>query len=355
MYFPDRVFYGNTLQVWSITIIYAFVAYVILVAAKKVILNQLVFLGKRIHKESYDLTIYLFRNTKQFFLILLSLYIASHNLTLNSGVISFIDKTIMFFFFVQIAIWGNLGISYWLESYTQRNLTKDAATVTTVTAMTYVVRIFFFVLIILLIMDNMGFNVKTFIAGLGIGGVAVALAVQNILKDLLASLSIALDKPFVYGDAIDIGSGISGTVEHIGLKTTKIRSATGEQIILSNSDLLQSRIRNHQRIQKRRIVFTIGVTYQTPVEKLQKIPEMIRKIIERDKVRFERIHFTKLGDFSLNFEISYCLTDPDYNFYMDTQHDINLKIYESFEREGIAFAYPTQTLLLEKTRQGEGL
>ena len=181
---------------------------------------------------------------------------------------------------------------------------------------------------------------------MGIGGIAVALAIQNILKDLLAAMSIALDKPFVYGDYIDIGSNIAGTVEHIGLKTTKLRSQTGEQIILSNSDLLQSRIRNPQRIQERRVVFTIGVTYQTPSEKLEKIPALLRQIIERDRVRVDRIHFAKLGDFSLNFEVAYILGTPDAAFHLDTQHDINLKILKGFEAEGITFAYPTQTILM---------
>ena len=348
MYFLDRTFYGNTLQTWLIMLVYAAAAYIILVTAKKITLRQLTALGKRIQKESYELAIELFKGTRHFFLIILSLYIASYQLTLHAGGLSFIWAVMMITFFAQIALWGNQGISFWVNRYSKRNLSKDAAAVTTVTVISYVARIFLWALILLIIMDNLGLNVKTFIAGLGIGGIAVALAVQNILKDLLASLSIAMDKPFVYGDFIDIGGNISGTVEYIGLKTTKIRGTTGEQIILSNSDLLQSRIRNQQRIQERHITFTIGVTYQTPLAKLEKIPALLREIIERDQVRVERIHFTKFGDSSLNFEISYCLSNPDNLFYLDTQHDININIYRCFEKEGITFAYPTQTLYVQK-------
>ncbi len=346
MYFWDRLFYGNTLQTWVLTLLYALLIYVLLVAIRKIVGRQLTALDRRIHKEGYALALTLCAGTKQFFLILLAIYAASGNLTLSKGMTSLLDKIVVIGFFTQVALWGNQGISFYLDRYTRKNLTTDAAGVTTVTAMSYVGRIFLWALMLLIILDSLGFNVKTLIAGLGIGGIAVALAIQNILKDLLAAMSIAVDKPFVYGDYIDIGGNVAGTVEHIGLKTTKLRSQTGEQIILSNSDLLQSRIRNLQRIQERRVVFTIGVTYQTPSEKLEKIPALLRQIIERDQVRVERIHFTKLGDFALTFEVAYLLDNPDATFHLNTQHDINLKILKCFEGEGIVFAYPTQTILM---------
>jgi small-conductance mechanosensitive channel len=173
---------------------------------------------------------------------------------------------------------------------------------------------------------------------------------QNVLGDLFASLSIVLDKPFVLGDFLIVDEHL-GNVEHIGLKTTRVRSLWGEQLIFSNSDLLNSRIRNLGRMQERRTVFALGVTYQTPREKLTRIPGILREAVEaQEKTRFDRSHFKAYGDFSLNFETVYYVTVADYNAYMDVQQAINLRIHERFEEEGIEFAYPTQTLFL--VRQG---
>ncbi|MGE3526922.1 MAG: mechanosensitive ion channel family protein, partial [Gemmatimonadales bacterium] len=189
-------------------------------------------------------------------------------------------------------------------------------------------------------------------AGLGVGGVAVALALQKILGDLFASLAIVLDKPFVLGDFIIVDDYL-GSIENIGLKTTRVRSLSGEQLVFSNSDLLGSRIRNYGRMFERRVVFSIGVIYQTTKEQLQAIPGIIRTAIEaQDKTRFDRSHFQKYGDFSLDFETVYYVKSPDYNIYMDIQQAINLQIFEEFGKRGIEFAYPTQTLFV--SREGTG-
>jgi small-conductance mechanosensitive channel len=204
--------------------------------------------------------------------------------------------------------------------------------------------------ILLLALDNLGFNVTALIAGLGVGGVAVALAVQNILGDLFASLSILIDKPFVVGDFIVIDDYM-GSVEHVGLKTTRVRSLSGEQLVFSNSDLLKSRLRNYGRMFERRVVFTLGVTYQTPREQLKQIPAILKAAVEaQERTRFDRSHFAKYGDFSLNFETVYYVLGPDYTLYMNIQQAINLYVHEQFEQAGIDFAYPTQTLLV---RRGE--
>jgi len=201
--------------------------------------------------------------------------------------------------------------------------------------------------ILLLALDNMGVDITALIAGLGIGGIAVALALQNVLGDLFASLSIVLDKPFVIGDFI-IVDDLLGTVERIGLKTTRVRSLYGEQLVFSNSDLLNSRIRNYKRMFERRILFSIGVTYQTPHEKLATIPGIIREVIEsQEQVRFDRAHFKEYGDSALKFEIVYYVLVPDYNTHMDIQQAINLAIVRRFEEEKIEFAFPTQTLYLK--------
>ncbi|HPK54642.1 MAG TPA: mechanosensitive ion channel family protein, partial [Smithellaceae bacterium] len=200
----------------------------------------------------------------------------------------------------------------------------------------------------LLVLDNLGVNITGLVAGLGIGGIAVALAVQNILGDLLASLSIVLDKPFVIGDSIVVDS-FSGTVEHIGLKTTRIRSISGEQLVFSNNDLLKSRIQNYKRMQERRVVFGFGVTYQTPLEKLPLINRIIREIIAaQPNSRFERVHFKEYGDSALNYEVVYFVMTPEYGIFMDVQETINLEIFRRFQEEGIEFAYPTRTVLIQK-------
>jgi small-conductance mechanosensitive channel len=199
-------------------------------------------------------------------------------------------------------------------------------------------------MVLLLTLDNLGVDITALVAGLGIGGIAVALALQNVLGDLLASLSIALDQPFVIGDFLIVGEHL-GTVEYIGIKSTRLRSLTGEQIVMSNADLLSSRLRNYGRMYERRVVFTLGVTYETPRDKLREIAPLLRGIVEaQEGVRFDRAHFAKYGPYSLDFEVVYHVLSADFGRYMDAQQAINFRIHEAFEALGVQFAYPTQTL-----------
>lgn len=201
--------------------------------------------------------------------------------------------------------------------------------------------------IVLLCLQNLGVDVTALIAGLGIGGIAVALAVQNILGDLFASLTIALDELFCGGDFIVVGDEM-GTVEHVGLKTTRVRSLSGEQLVFGNSDLLSSRIRNFKRMTQRRVVINLGVTYSTPPETLEKIVRLIREAIEAQPgVTFDRAHFCRFGASSLDFEAVYYFSSPDYNAHMDTQQAVHLGIARAFREQKVEFAFPTQTLYLE--------
>ena len=201
---------------------------------------------------------------------------------------------------------------------------------------------------VLLILQNLGINVTSLIAGFGIGGVAVALAAQAVLGDLFASFSIFVDKPFTVGDYISIGTE-SGTVQKIGIKSTRIKTLTGNELIISNNDLTSARVNNYKRMQSLRISFSVGVLYETGAEKLEKIPNIIKEVIEKtDQAKFSRVHFKSFGDFSLIYEIVYLVEVSDYDVYMDVQQEINLGIYKEFEKEGIEFAYPTQTILLNK-------
>jgi small-conductance mechanosensitive channel len=201
------------------------------------------------------------------------------------------------------------------------------------------------------LLDNLGFRINTVIAGLGIGGIAVALAAQNILGDLFAYFTIMFDRPFEIGDFLIVGDYM-GVVDHLGVKTTRIVSLGGEQIVMSNKDLTDSRVRNYKRMGKRRVLFRLGVTYQTPFGKLQEMPEVIADVIRGvEDAEFDRAHFFSYGDFSLVFEVVYYVMGSDYNKYMDIQQVINLGIHEEFEKRKIEFAYPTQTLFLNKVAQ----
>jgi small-conductance mechanosensitive channel len=206
---------------------------------------------------------------------------------------------------------------------------------------------------IIFLLDNLGFKISTVVAGLGIGGVAVALASQAVLKDLFSYFTILLDHPFEVGDFLILDQYM-GVVEYIGIKTTRLRSLGGEQIIISNADLTDSRVRNYKRMDRRRVLFQVGVTYQTGMDELKEIPQIAKSVIEGiEETSFDRAHFASYGDFSLIFEIVYYVLDRDYNKYMDIQQEINLKLNEEFGKRGIEFAYPTQTLFLQKENGGE--
>jgi small-conductance mechanosensitive channel len=214
--------------------------------------------------------------------------------------------------------------------------------------MTVLINIMIWVIGLVFLMDNLGFDISAVIAGLGIGGIAIALAAQAILGDLFSYFVIFFDRPFEVGDFITAGDK-SGTVEYTGIKTTRIRALSGEQLVFSNTDLTNSRIHNFKKLEKRRAIFKLGVVYQTPSEKLEEIISVVKQIIEKQPdTIFDRGHFASYGDFSLVFEFVYFVAKPEYVDYMDTQQRINLEIYKEFSKRKIEFAYPTQTLYLNK-------
>lgn len=285
---------------------------------------------------------------KDVFLLVLGLYIGLRWLVLPDGWMPLMGQVFSVALFVQLGLIVAAGLSFGLDRYRQqKEREQDMAHVAALNMIELAAKCAVWLVVFLLMVDNLGYDVTALVAGLGVGGIAVALAVQNILGDLFASLSIVLDKPFVVGDFIIVGDFL-GAVEHIGLKTTRVRSLSGEQLIFANSDLLGSRIRNFKRMRERRVVFQLGVTYDTRPEKLERIPEIIRSIVEaQSPVRFDRSHFQKYGDFALIFETVYWVLEADYQVYMRIHQAINLALYRAFEEEGIAFAYPTQTLYLK--------
>ncbi len=238
-------------------------------------------------------------------------------------------------------------INFSLSSYLARKGESDSKQ-RQVRGVLTLVKIVIWAIGLVFLLDNLGFDISAVVAGLGIGGIAIALAAQTILGDIFSYFVIFFDRPFAIGDYIIVGDKM-GTVEYLGIKTTRIRSLGGEQVILSNTDLVNSRVHNYKRMEKRRIVFSLGVTYDTKAETLKEIPGLIKKIIEEiPDTTFDRAHFVRYGDFSLNFEIVYYVLSQDYIKYMDIQQNINLSIYTEFEKRQIQFAYPTQTLFVNK-------
>lgn len=251
-------------------------------------------------------------------------------------------------FVFQFISWGQYLLLAWKGQVLEKKIAENPSASAALGLLYRVVQGVLVVVVVLMGLSNVGVDIGALLAGLGVGGVAVALAAQNILGDLLASLSIVLDKPFVIGDFIVSGE-VKGTIENIGIKTTRLRSLSGEQIIISNKDLLESRVQNYQRMTERRVVKQIGVVYSTPAEKLEKIPLWTKEIIERqEKARFDRCHFANFGASSLDFELVFYVGESDYTVYMNIQERIILEIFKKFSAEGVDFAFPTQSLFIEK-------
>lgn len=337
----------NTLQDWGYALALTITSLFLIYVFKRVVVRRVAQITARTETYWDDVLTEVLAQTNYVFLFIIALFVGSLKLNLPEAVRHIMITIVVIAFILQIGIWINRFIYAWLQRDLVRRKAADPASVATVTAAVFVGRLLLWSVVVLMVLDNVGVDVTALVAGLGVGGVAVALAVQNILGDLFASLSIVLDKPFTVGDFLIIGD-LMGSVEYVGLKTTRLRSLSGEQLIFSNADLLGSRIRNYGRMYERRVVFNIGVTYQTSHDKLRGIPELIQDAIEeQDKIRFDRSHFQKYADFSLIFETVYYVLSSDYNLYMDVQQAINLRIHELFAQEGIDFAYPTQTLLIE--------
>ena len=343
-----RSYFNNPLSAWLGAALAALTTLLSVAVARYIIRKRAQAFALTTATKIDDFIVESLRHTRAFFLLALALYAGTRPLSLPDRVESFIHHLVVILTVLQVGIWGNHFISFWVKRYTQERMTQDAASVTTISALGFAGKMLLWGVIMLVALDNLGVNITALVAGLGIGGIAVALAAQNILGDLFASLSIVMDKPFVLGDTILVGDFI-GTVEHIGLKTTRLRSISGEQLIFTNGDLLQSRIRNFKRMSERRVVFTAGVVYQTPADKLARIPHMIKDIITAQPLtRFDRVHFKSFGDFSLNFEAVYFVLSADFVIYMDTQQAVNLALFHRFAEEGIAFAYPTQMIYTAK-------
>jgi len=344
----DWSLWGNAGPEWATALAVALGLLLLFFVIKPIAVSRLRRLTRKTETVWDDAVVDVLGATRNVSLLIFALAIGSMTLTLPDVMRTIIVRVAVITLIIQGGLWALGLIRCWLERTTAERREKDPGSLAALNVMSWVARLVLWSVVLLLVLDNLGIDITAAIAGLGIGGVAVALALQSILGDLFASLSIVLDKPFVVGDFLAVGEFL-GSVEYVGLKTTRLRSLSGEQLVMSNADLLQSRLRNYGRMNERRVVFKLGVTYQTPREQLKQIPGMIRAAVEaQENVRFDRSHFQGYGDFSLNFETVYYVLDRDYTLYMDVQQAINLAVHETFESKGIEFAYPTQTLFLQR-------
>jgi small-conductance mechanosensitive channel len=343
------IIFENSLAAWLVALGFSLGFLLVLLTLKVLFVKRMMGVSLKTGAKANSMMVAIIGQTRFLFLFFVAIFLGSLLLTLPDTIRFFIQTVAIIALLIQTGFWTTALVSFYIAARRTEQLADEAGSVFTLNAIEVFAKGAIWTLVLLLSLDNIPqIQITALIASLGIGGIAIGLAVQNILGDLFASLSIALDKPFIIGDFINVGE-YSGTVEYIGLKSTRLRSISGEQVVFSNSDLLGSRIRNFKRMERRRVVFTINVTYDTPAEKLKSIPGLIRDILnEHEQATFDRVHFKTFEDSSLAFEVVFFMEVPDFMSYMDVQQAVNLSIYECFEREGISFAYPTQTIYLQK-------
>lgn len=334
--FLAREYWGNPVQDYLIAAAIVVVGLLLIRVFKRVLLQRLAVWATKSETRFDNLIV---RGVERFGLPVLTfsiLYWAIHSLTLSGRVEKIVNTAAI----VVIAYFIIRLISTLIQNLITASVRKQEngeVKIKQIGGLMIIINLVIWILGCVFLLDNLGYNVTTILTGVGIGGIAVALAAQNIMGDLFNYFVIFFDKPFEVGDAINVDDK-NGTIEYIGLKTTRLRSLTGEQVIIANSDLTQSRVHNFKRQESRRIAFTLSVRYQTATEKLRTIPGMIKRIIEAaDSTRFDRAHFARFTEYGLLFEVVYFVTVADYVKYMDVQQEINLQIMETFKNEGIAF------------------
>lgn len=348
----EQEFLGNALWRWGLAVLIVLAAFVglrLLAAAGRAIIRHT-------GGDRRDLSARLLRRTKSWLLLLVAVGVTGTVVALPTAGAQVLQRLAFVALLLQLGLWVNVLVAYSIHralvSREEDEEEVSAAARTGEHLLQLLAAVGVWALLLLVALAHAGVDITALVAGLGVGGVAVALALQNVLGDLFASISILLDRPFEAGHFIIVGEHM-GTVERVGLKTTRIKSLGGEELVFSNTDLLQSRVRNYTRMQERRIMFQFGVVYETPSAKLETLPELVRGIIETTpNTRFDRCHFKSYGDFALLFETVYYVLAPEYQAYMDAQHAINMAMFRVFEREGVTFAYPTQTVYLSKTATG---
>jgi small-conductance mechanosensitive channel len=337
--FGQTVYHGNTLTAWFKAVVQFALWFTVLPLARA-------FIGRRLRKEVNEHSVgalVLFKAlidaTTRIFMVAVASYLALRWLEIPPRVERIVDTVILVAIWWQVGHWLSAGVRHVID--VRRSSDPAAEGAVSVNILRFVALLIVWAVAFLMLLANLGIRIMPLLAGLGIGGIAVALAVQNLLGDLFASLSIALDKPFRVGDVLTVGDE-KGTVEYIGIKSTRLRAVTGEQIVISNGDLLKSRIRNFSRLAERRADLVVRIAYETPRELVRELPKIIEGAIRAEQgVRFERAHLVRCGDYAFIFEATYLVESADYVTFLDAQQSINLRLLDELARRGIALAYPT--------------
>ncbi|PIR95167.1 mechanosensitive ion channel protein MscS [Candidatus Falkowbacteria bacterium CG10_big_fil_rev_8_21_14_0_10_37_6] len=338
--------FSNSFSRWLVSVAVFLSVYVVLKIFKTVVLSRLKNLAEKTKNEFDDIVINGLDAIHWPFNFFIAAYLAHKFLAVSQNV----SATMYYVLIITVSYYIirvlQAGVDIFIQGIVNKRPDKESKEM--MRLISALIKIGLWLIAIMLILSNLGYNVSSLLAGFGIGGIVIAFAVQKMVSDLFSSLSIYFDKPFAPGDFIKIGEDM-GTVKQVGMRTTRMQSLQGEELIVPNSEIVSAKIQNFGKMQRRRVAFSIGVTYNTPKKKLEAIPEMIKKIIKaQKKCTFDRAHFKTFGDFSLNFEIIYYVDSADYVEYMNIQQKINLAIVEVFEKEKIAIAFPTQTIHLEK-------
>lgn len=348
-------FAGNTVQEWLLGVGVFLVVLGVLYIFRSFVIYRLHKLSKKTDTEVDDLVVLGIKAIHWPFYVIASLFAGIKFVTVPS----LVSKTAYYILLIAVVYYAvrflERLLDWGIEKIAERNKQEEGEGKSETGEQAGIIRLMstlaktiLWMGAIALLLANMGYDITSLVAGLGIGGIAVALAIQNLLGDLFSSLSIYLDKPFRLGDFINVGNNY-GTVKHVGVKTTRIETLRGEELVVSNSQLTSSEVRNFGIMEYRRIPFRLGVVYGTPAEKLKKIPDLIREVIEQqENTEIEHVHFKEFGDYSLIFEAVYYAQTSDYLEYLDIQEKINLGIVEKFEQEEIEMAFPTQTVYVNK-------
>lgn len=339
---------SNNLYEYLVAIITLVAILALIKVFKDVLLYELKKFGQKTKTTYDDLLIHILEGIGWPLYIFIAINISTNLLILPN----WLNITLYYSLLVFAAYYAiktiNIGVQEVSNKIAEKKIKKGEENTGLLKLLTRIVKGIVWLLAILFILQNLGVEITSFIAGAGIIGIAVAFSLQNVLSDLFASFSIYFDEPFKQGDFIIIGEDV-GVVKYIGLKSTRLQTLLGDELVVSNKELTETRVHNYKKMEKRRIVFEIGVTYNTPHSKLKKIPQIIKKIIDEEELTEpDRIHFKEFGDFSLKYEIVYYMLDSDFTKYREAQQNINLKIVKEFEKENIEFAFPTQTIHMPK-------
>jgi small-conductance mechanosensitive channel len=348
----NHIFREEHPLIWPLILLFSGVATFLLKTVLNAISSRLKRLADQTSFHWDDILYHLLSRIRKAFIFAWTLYLLVQSFQSSQKGHKFLLTFVVIVSVYQVGLWGLYLIENWKERFLEKRMATDTSSVAVLSLLYAGIKTAFIITIVLLGLSNLGIDIGALIAGLGVGGIAVALAAQNILGDLLASLSIVLDRPFVIGDFITVGNDM-GTVEKIGIKTTRVRSLSGEELIFSNKDLLENRVHNFKRMRERRVVQNFSVIYSTPATLLEQIPSWTREVIQQhSQLRFERCHFFKYGASALEYETVFWVTDPDYNLFMDLQQKVLIELLQRFERVNVKLG--CQALFLGGKRQETG-